>query len=79
MSPYELIAAITIILTGVPVYLLFVLWDNKPRIVYTPWGKFLFKTPNNDHFSQIHTFSPEIAVMCHRGREQQAQMTQHSL
>ncbi|KAI6182055.1 hypothetical protein M3Y97_00339100 [Aphelenchoides bicaudatus] len=39
-SPHELIAAVILIVSGIPIYLIFVSWRNKPDLFYKPWISF---------------------------------------
>lgn len=39
-SPVELIISLAIILSGVPIYYLFVARENKPKPIYQLWSKF---------------------------------------
>jgi amino acid transporter len=41
-SPYELLAALTLIISGVPIYLVFVSWKTKPEFLYVRWSKYYF-------------------------------------
>lgn len=40
ISPSELIAAVAIIATGIPVYFIFVYYERKPGLILSLWSKF---------------------------------------
>ncbi|MFH4974646.1 hypothetical protein AB6A40_001355 [Gnathostoma spinigerum] len=40
LEPIELIVGVLIILTGIPVYFVFVYWKSKPSFIIQPWVKF---------------------------------------
>lgn len=37
-TPYELFASLLVLLSALPIYLIFVAWKNKPRSLYQGWG-----------------------------------------
>lgn len=39
-QPGELFIGLGIISTGVPFYLIFVAWKNKPQLISRPWSKY---------------------------------------
>jgi L-type amino acid transporter 5 len=40
-KPFELIVATGIIVSGVPIYFLFIYWENKPNWIILPWAHFI--------------------------------------
>lgn len=39
-KPSELIIATAIIISGIPIYFIFVYWENKPNWLVRPWANF---------------------------------------
>jgi hypothetical protein len=39
VSPDEVLVGLLMILSGFPVYFLFVYWQSKPKAILRPWGE----------------------------------------
>lgn len=73
-QPIELIVGVAIIVSGIPVYFLFVMNKKKPDVVHVPWGKLHCTIYNRIicrnivFYSLPHSLGPEDVVLCTRMR-----------
>jgi amino acid transporter len=69
-SPSEVIIGVGIILTGIPVYFLFVYWQNKPAFITKPWSMFTYtKTCKLMNCSCFYTHDTKDTLLLSRGKD----------